>query len=669
MNQIGVSKVVAFCFLVITFSLDVAGQNQKLSMQTKLDEIDTLIDVDSESARVKLDSIAPFVLDQDDPDLTIFYHKLNGDFFLTENLYNEAVEAYAPLLTFNTRDLGREISLKLAKAINDLGIAYMKVGNLDDAISAHIQSVKIYDRYNDPQGGSYNYNNIAIIYKNLKKIDSALYFHQRSLEYAVLAKDTMGIGFNHFNMAVLYADNKDPLLALENFEKSLLIFEQQGNVRMINSLKRRLGSYYSRIGDNESALAIFRDVLAYYQEQESKMGLGGSHVAIAEFLLKLDESDTALYHIQKGIEFYEPTGYTQGLAKAYNLAGLYHRKKGDYSNALNNYQKSLEYSQGVLHGMTLSNLNGISTTYFLQGKYQSAISTAEQGLKEVNYSASPGSLASAYQTLYQSYKSLGNNQTALEYLEKWNQEKKKIFDDDRMMELARAEYQNQLNRERELDEIEQARRELAYQQELTKERLIKYGAVVVALCVAIIAFFAYRAYKIKRVANLSLQEKNQRLKELRESEKKLSEEAIYSKERELATMAMSSHEKNSLLRDLEQKVSFIESRMGDEMKGSLKEMRKTISDGYSLDKSWDSFIHRFEDVHPQFFDKLKVENPNLTVDDLKLSAYLKIGMTNKEIANVTHLTLGSVKSKINRLKKKLEMSPEDSVRDYMLKYA
>ena len=83
----------------------------------------------------------------------------------------------------------------------------------------------------------------------------------------------------------------------------------------------------------------------------------------------------------------------------------------------------------------------------------------------------------------------------------------------------------------------------------------------------------------------------------------------------------------------------------------------------------DSFLHKFENVHPQFFDSLKEDNPNLTINDLKLSAYLKIGMSNKEIANVTHLTLGSVKSSINRLKKKLKMGADDSIRDFVLKYA
>lgn len=171
----------------------------------------------------------------------------------------------------------------------------------------------------------------------------------------------------------------------------------------------------------------------------------------------------------------------------------------------------------------------------------------------------------------------------------------------------------------------------------------------------------------ERTTEISRQ--NKKLIELREREKVLSEAAITTKERELASMSMAAHEKNNLLKDLEQKVSFLETRMGQEMKQDFKALKRTISNGYSLDNSWDSFLHNFQEVHPQFFDRLKQDNPRLTNDDLKISAYLKIGMTNKDIANVTNLTLGSVKSKINRLKKKLELNAEDSVRDFMLKYA
>ncbi|MEM8893096.1 MAG: two-component regulator propeller domain-containing protein [Bacteroidota bacterium] len=162
---------------------------------------------------------------------------------------------------------------------------------------------------------------------------------------------------------------------------------------------------------------------------------------------------------------------------------------------------------------------------------------------------------------------------------------------------------------------------------------------------------------------------NQKLKELRANEKKLSEETIALKEREMATMAMSTHEKNTLLKDLEQKVTFLEMRIDEDMKPDLKDLKRTISGAYSMENSWDSFVQHFRDVHKCFFDRLKTESPHLTNYDLKLSAYLKVGMSNKEIAQVTNLTTGSVKVKVNRLKKKLEMKPEDNLRDFMIRYA
>lgn len=597
------------------------------------------------------------------------YHKLLGDYYLSTSAYKESVASYEPLMKINSKDLDRDNSLKLARGINDYGISLMKIGEFDDAIRAHLKSQEIYDRYNEPQGGSYNYNNIAIIYTELKKIDSALFFHKKSLEYATLAMDTMGIGFNHLNMAVLHADNKEPIKALSHFQLGLKIFEQQGNERMINALKRRLGSYYARIKDYESALSHFKDVLAYYQKTNSNSGLGGTHIAIAEFFLSLDQLDTAKYHLDKALEYYEPTGYAHGLAKCHHQYGTYFLKLGMYEKSLESFEECLNITQGRYRGMSLGSLNGIAQVYFAQGKYKRAINAAERGLQESNYSASPGQLGTAYDILYKSHKALGNKTQALEFLEKYHEEKRKIFDDDQMMSMARIEYQNILERERQIQELEQQKRDLALQQQLERENWIKYSAITIAILLSFIALFAIRSYKIKQKSNTELIANNLELEEMREREKHLSEEAIAAKERELATMAMSTLEKNNLLAELHQKVSFLEKRMSDDLKPSIREMRKTISNSMSLDNSWDSFIHRFEDVHPRFFDRLKNENPNLTINDLKLSAYLKIGMSNKEIANVSHLTLGSVKSNINRLKKKLNLSAEDSVRDYVLRYA
>lgn len=660
-----VGFITFFCLLAGLLMGQTADRDDLLRT---LKRADSLLSSDQDSlAKVYLDQVEP----NKDRNAEIFlnYFVLLGDYYLNISRYKESADAYQQLLTINSRDLNRESALKLAKGINDMGIALQRAGKAWEAIDAHIKSQEIYERYNEPIGGSYNYNNIAIIYKELKKIDSALYFHAKSLEYAKLAYDTMGIGFNHLNMAMLYADNNDLVKSLSHFQQSLKIFEQQRNERMINALKRRMASFYVRIKDYETALSLIDGVYKYYQARNSSSGLGGTHVTIGEIFMNMEQLDTSLYHLNKGIEYYEPSGYAIGLAKAYVVKGKYYRLKGDFNKAISSYEQALTYSKGALKGLAMNSLNGLAKVYLEQKKYPDAIRAALSGLEEGNYSASPGNLASSYETLYKSYKALGDNKKSLEFLEKYNEEKNKIFDDEQMIKLARIEYQNQLEREEVERRVAEAEKDLLVAQELARERWIGYTAMGAGALIFLIAVFVYRAYQIKRSANEQLSLKNAELQQLREREQNLAEEALSARERELATMAMASLEKNNLLTELGQKVSFLETRLSDDLKPSLKEMRKTISSSISLDNTWDSFIHRFEDVHPQFFDRLKSENPNLTINDLKLSAYLKIGMSNKEIANVTHLTVGSVKSGINRLKKKLNLRPDDSIRGYMLEYA
>ena len=657
-------------FVCVAFAISVAGQSQKRSDFFDAASIaDSLFSANEDSvAKIYIDKMGD-LLNADQEVELIYYQKLLGDYYLGTSKYGEAVEAYEPLLGYLENTYDSIVSLKLARAVNDLGIAYMKVGQFDDAISAHKKSQVIYDAFNEPQGGSYNYNNLAVIYKELKKVDSAIYFHSKSLEYAVLANDSIGIGFNQLNIGMLKIDNKEPIAAMDYFQKALNAFEDLENEGLIIATKRRIGRTYSMMKDYESAVQIQKEALTYYSEKGSKNGLARVHLDIAELQLKMEQFDSAKYHIDKCLVLYSEQNYLKGLVNGYNVLGQYYRNIEDFDKARENYNKSFELSVGKFIGMEANNLKGLAEVSLRQGDYRKAISLGMESLEKIDNSASLTNLAASYNVLYRANKAIGNTAEALKYLELLNEQRALIFGEDQALEVARIEYRNRLERERAIEEEQQRLKELAYEQELARERWIRFGALTVMVLVALIAISLYRGNRIKKSANLQLSEKNEKLKELRARESQAAQDAIQSKERELATMAMASHEKNSVLNDLNQKISFLENRMSDELKPSLKEMRKTIANSYSLDNSWDSFIHKFEDVHPQFFDKLKEENPVLTAEDLKLSAYLKIGMSNKEIANVTHLTLGSVKSKINRLKKKLEMGPEDSLRDFMIKYA
>ena len=86
-----------------------------------------------------------------------------------------------------------------------------------------------------------------------------------------------------------------------------------------------------------------------------------------------------------------------------------------------------------------------------------------------------------------------------------------------------------------------------------------------------------------------------------------------------------------------------------------------IDDSDQVDKDWDQFKKHFQEVHPDFFKSLTGKFPALTSNDLKLCAYIRINLNNKEIARMLNVTPDSVKKARQRLKKKIELGQEDDL--------
>ncbi|MCB0427487.1 MAG: hypothetical protein KDD16_09310, partial [Mangrovimonas sp.] len=62
----------------------------------------------------------------------------------------------------------------------------------------------------------------------------------------------------------------------------------------------------------------------------------------------------------------------------------------------------------------------------------------------------------------------------------------------------------------------------------------------------------------------------------------------------------------------------------------------------------------------------KNNHPDLTSNDLRLCAYLRLNLTSKEIAPLLNISPKSVEVKRYRLRKKMNLPHEDSLTDYIL---
>ena len=143
------------------------------------------------------------------------------------------------------------------------------------------------------------------------------------------------------------------------------------------------------------------------------------------------------------------------------------------------------------------------------------------------------------------------------------------------------------------------------------------------------------------------------------------ESEITHKNKRLAGVAMHLLTKNEFIidvkKELKHAVTYQKNLVTD-----VNKVIKSIDKNITLDDDWREFEQHFDQVHGDFIKRLKAEYPNLTAQETKLAAFLRVGMTTKEIANLLHNTVRSVEISRYRLRKKLTLERETNLVDFMM---
>ncbi|WP_084732503.1 helix-turn-helix and ligand-binding sensor domain-containing protein [Flagellimonas flava] len=156
--------------------------------------------------------------------------------------------------------------------------------------------------------------------------------------------------------------------------------------------------------------------------------------------------------------------------------------------------------------------------------------------------------------------------------------------------------------------------------------------------------------------------KAQNEKEIIKLKNKQLQEEFKSKSNELAASTMSIIKKNELLTKVkEQLASSIED------KESVKPIIHVIDKNLNQNDDWELFKEAFNNADRKFLKKLKKAHPNLSPNDIRLCAYLRLNLSSKEIAPMFNISPRSVEIKRYRLRKKMNLEHDDNLVDYILK--
>jgi len=143
------------------------------------------------------------------------------------------------------------------------------------------------------------------------------------------------------------------------------------------------------------------------------------------------------------------------------------------------------------------------------------------------------------------------------------------------------------------------------------------------------------------------------------------QEELEFRNREITSSALYVAQKNEILSKLDEKLSELKDNARIENKKEITQLKRLIKENIELDEDWNNFKLHFEKVHPRFFETLANKFPELSSNEQKICAYLRMNLSGKEIARLMNITPKSTQMSRYRLKKKFELGAEEDLLDFI----
>jgi len=474
---------------------------------------------------------------------------------------------------------------------------------------------------------------------------------EKSLSYAdsalLIAKETELLSFQAHSYkkmgAVLFKIGLNDK-ALENYLMSKKIWEELKDTVHPIFLNKNIGSIYFMESDYGNALKYYTETLGACNE----MLAGGDSVYYDQMQLIYNdigsayfgsgEKKLALSYYQKAVQSAKKNRDSLILGTIYNNLGKLSRELGDNEKALRYLNLSLENRKKINDKKGMARTYGfLSEFYWSNSDFVKAQTFVE---KAIGASEGVGDLRTQrdhYNMLYHINKEIGNADKALDAYVAFVALKDSLFNEASVKEITRLQLQF------EFEKLEKERMVKQQRKEMLSSFLI---AILVLGLIISSLFYGF----LKKRARLIALEKQNLEKDLEVKNKDLD-----MKNKELTTNVMYLLNKNELITSISKRLQQLKPRLKKENLGYLQRIIFDLQAGADQ-KVWEEFEYRFQQVHTEFYQKLKEKFPDLTPGEIKLCAFLRLNMTSKDIAAITHQNPKSLEVARARLRKKLNLT-------------
>ncbi|MDD2323899.1 MAG: triple tyrosine motif-containing protein [Bacteroidales bacterium] len=208
---------------------------------------------------------------------------------------------------------------------------------------------------------------------------------------------------------------------------------------------------------------------------------------------------------------------------------------------------------------------------------------------------------------------------------------------------------------------------------------IAYVLVLILMAIMITVSVLQRIKKVKQQEQMLQQEKFRKREQVLKQEALVAEKKIIELEKEklqskvthrnkeLANQTLGIVQKNKFLKKVEEDLNSIQDFVVNaKAKERISGLKRRIKKEIDIKQQNELFEMYFDEVHDDFFKKLKEKFPDLTASDLRICAFIRMNLTTQEIASILNISYKGAEIRRCRLRKKMALPRDVHLSSYLV---
>ncbi|MFT3824562.1 MAG: tetratricopeptide repeat protein [Chitinophagaceae bacterium] len=443
------------------------------------------------------------------------------------------------------------------------------------------------------------------------------------------------------------------------------LFRQKNNRELTADNLNDMGLLYFYNKQPQQSRTQYNEALLIYQQLNGEAGLAKTYGNIGHLYEKEQQYDSAFYFQQLSLQHYRRINNQEGIARIYSNIGSIYEDKENYDSAYHYFSQAVNIYETTGNQLDLiSCVNDLGDVYRKTGRYSEAMVQTRKALLLATQMNEQYQVAAAYRDIAKTFNLMRQNDSAYNYLE---------ISREYLLAIYTRENNSRTAFLRAMNDVEKKNLEIeGLRNEHRAAMLLTAATIIIIILLITLGFTAFNRQRLKIRNERALSEQNRQIytarNELIEAElknKQLQEgqlkNELETRSKELTTHTLYVIQKNQLLDSLRSKLEEMVKDDKRDQKKQLQQLIQQINQDANRNQYWTEFNSAFEQVHQDFFDKLKVYSEDLTVNDLRLVALIKMNFSSADIATLLSISQDSLRVSRYRLKKKMNLQGEESL--------